>query len=171
MFLLSKDTLIRHGYLKNQIKIGNFKKDNLIKTFYYFRAGDTLKLLSPEEKIVDLENVEKATIPPNGFGLIKSREHFTFDSSIMAIFGNVSDLIKKGLQIVNSPSIDPGFEGNLTLGIKNLIDNPVDIIFDEKIGKILFFNVADTVLDYGYLIDEPEISEKLSRRQKGEEFQ
>jgi len=171
MFLLSKDTLIRHGYLKNQIKIGNFKKDNLIKTFYYFRAGDTLKLLSPEEKIVDLEKVEKATIPPNGFGLIKSREHFTFDSSIMAIFGNVSDLIKKGLQIVNSPSIDPGFEGNLTLGIKNLTDNPVDITFDEKIGKILFFNVADTVLDYGYLIDEPEISEKLSRRQKGEEFQ
>jgi len=111
MFLLSKDTLIRHGYLKNQIKIGNFKKDNLIKTFYYFRAGDTFKLLSPEEKIVDLENVEKTTIPPNGFGLIKSREHFTFDSSIMTIFGNISDLIKKGLQIVNSPSIDPGFEG------------------------------------------------------------
>nr|NQU94407.1 hypothetical protein [Bacteroidota bacterium] len=146
------------------------KTNNLIKTFYYFRAGDTLKLISPKEEIVDLEKVEKATIPPNGFGLIRSREHFTFDSSIMAIFGNVSDLIKRGLQMVNSPSIDPGFEGHLTLGIKNLTDRPVDISCDEKIGKILFFNVADTVLEYGYLVEEPEIREKLSQRQKGEEF-
>ncbi len=170
MFLLSKNTLIKHGYLKNQIKISPMKTSNLIKTFYYFRAGDTLKLISPKEEIVDLEKIEKATIPPNGFGLIKSREHFAFDSSIMAIFGNVSDLIKRGLQMVNSPSIDPGFEGHLTLGIKNLTDRPVDISRDEKIGKILFFNVADTVLEYGYLVEEPEIRDKLSQRQKGEEF-
>ncbi len=170
MFLLSKNTLMKHGYLKNQIKISPMKAKNLIKTFYYFRAGDTLKLISPKEEIIDLEKVGKATIPANGFGLIKSREHFSFDSSILAIFGNVSDLIKKGIQIVNSPSIDPGFEGSLTLGIKNLTDRPVDISFDDNIGKILFFNVADTVLEFGYLVEEEEIREKLSRRQRGEEF-
>ena len=170
MFLLSRETLIKHGYLKNQIKISPMKNNNLIKAFYYFRAGDTLKLLSPKEEIIDLEKVQKTTIPPNGFGLIKSREYFTFDSSIMAIFGNVSDLIKRGLQIVYSPSIDPGFEGHLTLGIKNLTDRPVDITNNEKIGKILFFNVADTVLDYGSLIEEPELREKLNQRKKGEEF-
>jgi len=170
MFLLSKETLIKHGYLKNQITISPMKNSNLIKTFYYFRAGDTLKLVSPKDEIIDLEKVGKATIPSNGFGLIKSREHFTFNSSIMAIFGNVSDLVKRGLQMINSPSIDPGFEGHLTLGLKNLTDSPVDISFDENLGKILFFNVADTVLDYGYLIEEPEIREKLSQRQRGEEF-
>lgn len=170
MFLLSKETLIKHGYLKNQIKISPLKQDNLIKTFYYFRAGDTLKLLSPKEEIIDLEKISKATIPPNGFGLIKSREFFDFDSSIMALFGNISDLIKRGLQIINSPSIDPGFQGHLTLGIKNLTENPVDISFDERIGKILFFNVADTALEFGLLMDEAELREKLTSRKKGDEF-
>ena len=93
MFLLSRETLIKHGYLKNQIKINPMKNKNLIKTFYYFRAGDTLKLLSPKEEIIDLEKVGKTTIPPNGFGLIKSREYFTFDSSIMAIFGIPLDVV------------------------------------------------------------------------------
>ncbi len=170
MFLLSKETLIKHGYLKNQIKISPFKQTNLIKTFYYFSAGDTLKMLSPKEEIIDLEKTQKATIPPNGFGLIKSREFFDFDSSIMALFGNISDLVKRGLQIINSPSIDPGFQGHLTLGIKNLTENPIDISFDEKIGKILFFNVADTVLEFGLLVDEAELREKLTGRKSGDEF-
>ena len=170
MFLLSKETLIKHGYLTNQIKISPLKQDNLIKTFYYFRAGDTLKMLSPKEEIIDLETISKATIPSNGFGLIKSREFFDFDSSIMALFGNVSDLIKRGLQIINSPSIDPSFQGHLTLGIKNLTDNPVDISFDETIGKILFFNVADTALEFGLLLEEAALREKLIKRKSGDEF-
>jgi len=170
MFLLSKETLIKHGYLKNQIKVSPLKQSNLIKTFYYFRAGDTLKMLSPKEEIIDLEKIGKATLPPNGFGLIKSREFFDFDSSIMALFGNISDLIKRGLQLINSPSIDPGFQGNLTLGIKNLTENPIDISFDEKIGKILFFNVADTAVEFGLLADEAELREKLASRKRGDEF-
>lgn len=170
MFLLSRETLITHGYLRNQIKISPFMESNLIKTFYYFRAGETLKILSPEEKSIDLEKTKKALIPANGFGLIKTREHFIFDATILAIFGNLTDLIKKGLQIINSPSIDPGFEGHLTLGIKNNSSSAVEIEFEEKIGKILFFNISDTYVSFSKLIDEPEIREKMKRRKEGDEF-
>ncbi len=170
MFLLSRETMEKHGYLRNQISISPFKASNLIRTFYYFRAGDSLKIISPKEDLIDLEAVGKTRLPANGFGLIKSREHFTFDTSIMGMFGNLSDLVKKGLQIIYSPSIDPGFEGHLTLGIKNNTEFEVELLYEENIGKILFFNVADTVIPMSMLVEEPQIREKLIRRKEGQEF-
>lgn len=170
MFLLSRDVIMKHNYLGNQISISPMKDANLIRTFYYFRAGDTLKILSPKEQLVDLEKMGKGILPGNAFGLIKSREHFVFTSTILSIFGNVTDLIKKGLQIINSPSIDPGFEGHLTLGIKNNTDADIELKYEDIIGKLLFFNIADTYVSAKMLIEEAGIEKKIRLRKEDREF-
>lgn len=170
MFLLSREVIIKHDYLGNQISISPIKDANLIRTFYYFRAGDTLKIVSPKEQLIDLEKMGKAILPGNALGLIKSREYFVFATTILSIFGNVTDLIKKGLQIINSPSIDPGFEGHLTLGIKNNTDADIELKYEDIIGKLLFFNIADTYVSAKMLIEETEIAEKLRLRKENREF-
>lgn len=148
MFLLN-DQLIR-GYVQEgsraYLGIEPFEEDCLQNTSYYFRLGShckesskpgqPLKELGPQGKIL--------TIPAGGMAMIRSHETFLLSNKVMGIFGQVSDLTKCGLELMHSPFIDPTFFGQLELGIVNRTSSEVAIEWQQKIGKICFFDVSDT---------------------------
>lgn len=169
MFLLSRDTILKHGYLTSHIKIGDMEIENLIKTFYYFRLGE-MKIVSPEDKMIDLEQTGTGILPAGGYAYVKTIEHFHLGPQIFGILGNLTDLVKKGAQIIHSPFTDPGFEGRLFFGLRNNTNREIALDYSEKIGKISFFNIVDTNFGLEDLGNAPMIAEKMKRRKEGGDF-
>jgi hypothetical protein len=76
-------------------------------------------------------------------------ERFRLDSTIFAIFGNVSEAAHRGIQVVNSLFIDPLFpaasqSAPLKIGLRNLNPDRAVLRLGDKIGKVAFFDVSDT---------------------------
>ena len=69
----------------------------------------------------------------------------------MALIGNQSSFpVNRGVQLLNGPSIDPGFNAPLDLALLNLSDEDVYLDLGDPIGKILFFDISDTGLQKRY---------------------
>lgn len=148
MFLLN-DQLIR-GYVqsgsRSYLDIEPFDEDCLQNTSYYFRLGSHCKESSKQgQPLVELgPQKSKLFIPPGGMAMIRSLETFLLSNKVMAIFGQVSDLTKSGLELMHSPFIDPTFFGQLELGLVNRTNSEVAVEWQQKIGKVCFFDVSDT---------------------------
>jgi len=141
MFMISKFMYNVLYKPREYIKINPYEEENHISNFYYFRLG----AINDNGNLVEIDKT--LTIPKNGFITVWSLEEFIFGERILGLFGNLSALVGRGLQLVHSPSIDPGFTGCLSLGIKNNTSDPVDLAMGDRIGKILFFDVSDTIID------------------------
>jgi hypothetical protein len=146
MYLLNHQLI--HNYVESNspyLNIWNFKLTNLQHTFYYFRLGsEGLINGNPFKLSTDPEN-KLLTLQPDDFAVIKTHETFDISEKLIAIFGQSSDLTKKGLHLIHSPFIDPKFRGKLELGIKNISKNPITLEYQKQIiGKISFFDISDT---------------------------
>lgn len=91
--------------------------------------------------------------------MIRSLETFMLSSKVMAIFGQVSDLSKAGLQLLHSPFIDPTFFGQLELGLANHSGGEVVLEWKQSIGKVCFFDVSDT-----YPLSPPKKGKAIARK-------
>ena len=105
-------------------------------------------------------------IPKNGFARVWSLECFNLGERILGLFGNLSTLVQQGLQLVNSPSIDPGFTGSLVLGIRNNTDREAILQPGDKIGKLLLFDVSDTFINAEDFVQSVLKQKELDERQK-----
>ena len=146
MFLLNHQ-LIRNYVESNSsiLDIWEFTLENLQHTFYYFRLGSEGQINDNPFKLSEGSGTNLLTIEPNDFALIKSHETFNLSDKILAIFGQPSDLVKKGGQLLHSPFVDPRFKGKLELGIKNIGNKPIILEYKKQIiGKISFFDISDT---------------------------
>ena len=121
------------------LEIDPYAAHNYHSNFYYFRLGGKY-----EGAMKSKVKLSKLTIPKNTFVRIWSLEKFKMSNRVLGIFGHKSTLMERGIELINSPSIDPGFEGNLSLGIKNNTTSDVHLSAGEEIGKVLFFDVTDT---------------------------
>lgn len=160
MFLISKFMFDAVYEQEGLIRITPYAVDYHISNFYYFRLG-ALKQGGEVEEIAD----GKLTIEGNGFARIWSLERFELGQRILGMFGNSSSLVDKGLQLVHSPSVDPGFQGNLALGLRNNTKNDVSLDVGERIGKILFFDCADTFIDVEDFLENKLIEQDLKTRE------
>ena len=164
MFLLNHSLILNHINKKSQVlNIWDFKEQNLEHTFYYFRLGSEGQVNGNPFKLSDEPENKFLTIKPNDYAIIKTHETFVLSDKILAMFGQSSDLIKKGGQLLHSPFIDPLFQGKLELGIKNI--STKDIVLEYKnqiIGKISFFDISDT---YPIVLDPKSLlSKKFAER-------
>lgn len=149
------------------LKIESYEPKNHISNFYYFRLG----ALNINGKVVPEDS--SITIAPNGFETIWSYETFKLSGRVMGLLGNHSKFVDKGLQLVHSPSIDPGFpggrhdsHGSLSLGIKNNTAAPARVEIGEKIGKVIFFDVSDTIIETEKFIEDTLIKKQLEQKRK-----
>ncbi|MBI3668031.1 MAG: hypothetical protein HY236_17670, partial [Acidobacteria bacterium] len=110
---------------------------NHYQSYYYFRFAAIDKGGVPDMSSSHI------TVPSNGFIRIWSLEGFELSQRVLGLFGGISDLGLKGLQLIHSPSIDPGFKGALALGIRNLTSEDVELTRAERIGKLLLFDVTE----------------------------
>lgn len=164
MFLLNHQLI--SNYVENNspiLNIWKFRKENLQHTFYYFRLGSEGQINGNPFKLGEEPENKLLTIEPDDFAIIKSHETFSISNKILAIFGQSSDLIKKGGQLLHSPFIDPMFRGKLELGIKNISKKPIVLEYKKQvIGKISFFDISDT---YPIVLNpNSQISKKFDER-------
>jgi deoxycytidine triphosphate deaminase len=149
MFLLNAQMIKALNHEATLLQIAPFEEKCLCPTYYYFRLGKQYrrwatgdpKELRPGNEILRLE--------PNEYVLIQSYERFRCSKQILGVFGQSSELTRRGLKLVHSPFIDPNFPteddpGFLELGLKNELNVPVEIKLRAVIGKVAFYNVADT---------------------------
>jgi deoxycytidine triphosphate deaminase len=85
---------------------------------------------------------------------IWSMEGFELSERVLAIFGHSSALFSRGLELIHSPFIDPAFKGQLQLVVRNFTDHEVTLTPGDVIGKIVFFDISDTVLSAEDLLEE-----------------
>jgi deoxycytidine triphosphate deaminase len=137
-----------------------FAAANLHPTFYYFRLGPKYSRFdSKSGKWTDgtlTDEDPQISVEPYEYLLVESLERFRCSEQVLALFSQSSSLVRKGLSLRHSAFIDPNFPakqrtGFLEIGLKNEIDAVVDLGLGEDVGKVCFFNVADT-----YPIGEPK---------------
>lgn len=149
MFLLTRET-IAYNISKGQLGISDAEPAGFGATFYYFRLGSSVKIWggdSNQERSIELKKQPNQTfsLPPRAYATVLSYESFFCSERIFALFGQTTSLaIEHGLQLVHGPTIDPRFNNPLTMGLKNLLDEPVQIAYKQRLGKVLFFDVSDT---------------------------
>lgn len=168
MYLLNHYQIM--GYLERpagqKLDIEPFEEANLQHTSYYYRLGryywrrharDDREVMVLEGRdpyldvIGDLEQDASSslTLLPNEYVVVETMEHFKLDETIFAIFGGVSEAALRGVEVVNSPFIDPLFPSRsrsepLKIGLRNLNPDSATIRLGTAIGKIAFFDVSDT---------------------------
>lgn len=146
MFLLNHSLILQHiNNDSSDLNIWQFRQENLEHTFYYFRLGSEGIINGNPYKLSDDAENSMLTIKPNDYAMIKTHETFVLSNKFMGIFGQSSDLIKKGGQLLHSPFIDPMFKGKLEIGIKNISNKDIVLQYRKQIiGKISFFDISDT---------------------------
>ena len=160
MYLLNADQIRRavEGPRGQRLDIRGFSASCLQHTSYYFRLGKFVtRLKSTGNRADAFDRVIEDLSTGNGFLNLRPREYvyvesfeqFQLDAKTLGIFGGISDITARALQLVHSPFIDPLFPGErehgyLKLGLMNLTEADASIQYQDKIGKVSFFDVSDT---------------------------
>lgn len=115
----------------------------------YFGHGE---INAMDHTLHDLEyirfsmNDDGFVLDPNEFILGSTNEGVTIPKNIAARFEGKSSLGRLGLAThVTAGFIDPGFNGDITLEIKNLNNHPIRIFAGMRIGQLCFFDLNDDV--------------------------
>ncbi len=150
------------------------KKDVLIEPFdsslfdascYYFRLG----AIADGSSLTPMTEPKK--LPKHKTLHVFSLETFTLSSRAFALLGPCTELLIKGLWLCNSPTIDPGFSGSLELLIENHTDETMVLEPAMKIGKVVFFNVSDSLIDFhDYMQQEKQKAAWVDRKHAGEKI-
>lgn len=91
-------------------------------------------------------------IDPDDFILASTMEKVKIPDYLVGIVEGKSSLARKGLAVhVTAGFIDPGFEGNITLEIKNLGGEPVRLMKGDCVCQIFFQELrSPCVRPYGH---------------------
>jgi len=132
---------------------------------YYFRLGG----IREQKEVMPLQ--ESVTIGKREAKRIFSLETFSLSERAFAVIGPCSELICKGLSLRNSPTIDPGFSGSLEMMIENLTDDRLSLEPGMVIGKAVFFDVSETMIDLdSYVRLEKQRAVWVARKQAGDKI-
>jgi len=155
-------TVIGYERIKNLIKskklLENLEEKNIqpsgvdirAKCIYRLKNGGFIGI--KERKTPNVENVcneigKKFTLKPNEFVLVETMEKVNMPKDLMATILPRSSLFRCGVTIYTAV-VDPGFQGTLTFGMKNLSEFPFEIEIGSRIGQIVFREVKDNIKLY-----------------------
>lgn len=101
-----------------------------------------------ERAYVQMQSDDHFIIPPYGFALGKTAEHFKIPRDILVVCVGKSTYARCGL-IVNVTPLEPGWEGYVTLEFSNTTPFPVKLYVNEGICQFIFFK-ADNECEVAY---------------------
>ncbi len=108
--------------------------------------GNSDRMTPDVESVSDMPG-EKIRLEPNEFVLVETMEKVNMPKDVMAIVLPRSSLFRCGVSL-HTAVVDPGFQGTLTFGMKNLSEFPFEIEIGSKIGQIVFEEVKGNVKLY-----------------------
>ena len=160
MFMISKVVYQAVFHPGNLLGIEPYDQTNHLSSFYYFRLGAKAE----GENVVPIKG--ELTIPKLSIVNVWSLEKFTLSDRVLGLFGNSTGFVKRGLQLVHGISVDPGFNGSLVLGIRNNTTSEMTLKVGDIIGKILFFDVSDSLLNVEEFLKSALTAEGLRHREE-----
>lgn len=83
---------------------------------------------------------------PDEFALFSTVETIRLDGRVAAQVMGKSTWARKGLIIESAGWVDPGFEGQLTLELKNLTNQPILLLAGDPIAQIVFMELRSNAL-------------------------
>lgn len=146
--LIKQDPSLIEGVDENNVQPSGI--DLRVKRIFRLRNGGFLGIKdrrTPSVEIVAEKEGEKFKLKPNGFVLVETMERVNMPKDIMAIVLPRSSLFRCGVSL-HTAVVDPGFQGTLTFGMKNLSELPFEIEMGSKIGQIVFERVKGNVKLY-----------------------
>ena len=118
-----------------------FFYDQMQPCSYDLRLASDLKTI--RGKTINLNDGDY-TLKPNEFILGSTFECIHIPNNISAFVDGKSSLGRLGISVhITAGFIDAGFEGNVTLEIKNNSDNQFKLSKNMLIGQIIFFELKD----------------------------
>ena len=125
-----------------------FHYNQLQPCSYDLRLGRDLKTI--RGKTINL-NEGDYTLKPNEFILGSTFEHVSIPNTISAFVDGKSSLGRLGIAVhITAGFIDSGFNGNITLEIKNNSDKQFKLSKNMLIGQIIFFELkSECMRPYG----------------------
>jgi len=145
--------LIKNGSLIENVDEKNIQPSGVdlrVKCIYRLKNGGffgTNDRMTPDVESISDKFGEKIKIEPNEFVLVETMEKVNMPKDVMAIVLPRSSLFRCGVSL-HTAVVDPGFQGTLTFGMKNLSEFPFEIEIGSKIGQIVFEEVKGNVKLY-----------------------
>lgn len=165
MLLISKGMYEAFYCPWNYLTIDPIDNSLFTPNCYYFRLGG----MGEQKEVVPLE--KPATLGRREVKRVFTLETFSLSERIFAVIGPCSELMCKGLCLRCSPTIDPGFSGSLEMFIENLTENRASLEPTMVIGKAVFFDVSETMIDLDkYVRLEKQKAIWVARKQAGEKI-
>jgi len=146
---LLTDVEIKEAIKNSEIEIDPFDERYLKGSSYDLRIGKkgivsrsiTLeelrgKIQKEAIKEVSIEKEESVSIPGGSFALISTLERIKLSKMQAGHIGMRSYYVRKGLALLSGLQIDPGWDGNLILGLANLSPRTITLDYKDELCTI-----------------------------------
>jgi len=108
------------------------------------RKGVETKLVA---EFVDGSKQKELVIKPGEYYLVQTVESINTPLDLMPIVHTRTSLFRAGLLLLNSKT-DPGYSGQLTMGLTNLSPYPVKLQMGARICNIIFHKIEGKTVRY-----------------------
>jgi len=134
--------------LKEGILVENSAIENAEGIKYDFRLGTKLLKscfnapIDIEEDLIGVDR-QKAVVDPGEVVFILSKERLNLPNNIYIQLSPKRSLSQDGIELLGGLTVDPGYEGYLVFGLRNMAGKPYPLLKDTKIVGANFFRLAD----------------------------
>lgn len=158
--------------LKELVSAGEVIQDADIKCAegikYDFRLGSKLLKsyfgdpIDIEKDLISADDRNKAVVEPGEVVFVLSKERLLLPNNIYIQLNPKRSLSQDGIELLGGLTVDPGYEGYLVFGLKNVAGKPYKLKVGTKIVGANFFKLSDDEqIDEG---DAPSSIEDFPRR-------
>lgn len=130
-------TVIQNGELccaegiKYDFRLGN----NFLKAYFG-------RVMDYEKDLKSAEDIRKAVVEPGEVVFVLSRERLVLPSNIYAQLSPKRSLSQDGIELMGGLTIDPGYEGYLVFGLRNVAGTPYTLSPGTTIVGANFFELT-----------------------------
>ncbi len=107
--------------------------------------------------------VKEITIKPGEYYLVQTYEEINTPLDLMPLVHARTSLFRAGLLLLNSKT-DPGYQGQLTMGLTNLSPFPVKLQMGARICNIVFHKIEGSTVAYRGQHQGGRVSPKKTER-------
>lgn len=94
------------------------------------------------------DNRPKITLVPGAFILAATKERFAMPKDVLGIVHDKSSWARRGITVQNTV-IEPGWRGYLTLEIKNIGHEEINLYAGQGIAQVIFHRI-DRIVEHAY---------------------
>lgn len=101
------------------------------------------KVMDCETDLQTAEDKRKAVVEPGEVVFVLSQERLKLPPNVYVQLSPKRSLSQDGIELMGGLTIDPGYEGHLVFGLRNVAGTPFDLIPGTKIVGANFFELSE----------------------------